>query len=222
MSKKNPKLNTPIGVLMFPHLLEPDTKFNADGEYKADMRLEIDEAQGLIDKLEAIRDAYAEEIRKENKKYARYNMADVVEIIEDDSGEEYARVRAKLKAIVRVKKTGKSFTQKPDLFDAAGRPIKPASLSNGVWSGTRAKFALEVVPYAMDSSKLIGVSLRLKAVQIIELVAGGGGTAEDYGFGEEEGFDASDLPTPDETQAAGGSDAPFDEDDSDEDGDPDF
>lgn len=40
-----------------------------------------------------------------------------------------------------------------------------------------------------------GISLRLKAVQVINLVAGGGGTGESYGFGEEDGYVAPKAAT---------------------------
>ena len=37
-----------------------------------------------------------------------------------------------------------------------------------------------------------GVSLRMNAVQVIDLVTGGGASAAAHGFGEEDGYDASD------------------------------
>ena len=49
------------------------------------------------------------------------------------------------------------------------------------------KVAFDPIPYYMASTNKAGVSLRLKAVQVIDLVTGGEKTADAFGFSEEDG-----------------------------------
>lgn len=189
---RNPRYVTQVGVAIYPHLVEPDTKFNAEGEYKVKLRLSPDsvitdakgkrvaDVQSFIDEMMG---KALEKAQQENK--GKIKEADAPYEIDDETGE--VLVNFKLKATGKTR-DGKEFTQKPALFDAKGKPAEV----KGVWGGSKIKVSFEVVPFY---TKLIGagVSLRLKAVQIIELVAGGnGGSADSYGFGEEEGYEAED------------------------------
>lgn len=189
---RNPRYVTQVGVAIYPHLVEPDTKFNAEGEYKVKLRLSPDsvitdakgkrvaDVQSFIDEMMG---KALEKAKQENK--GKIKEADAPYEIDDETGE--VLVNFKLKATGKTR-DGKEFTQKPALFDSKGKPAEV----KGVWGGSKIKVSFEVVPFY---TKLIGagVSLRLKAVQIIELIAGGnGGSADSYGFGEEEGYEAED------------------------------
>ena len=81
---------------------------------------------------------------------------------------------------------------KRDVFDAGGKKLAKVP---EIWGGTRGIVAGEFRPFSMPIG--VGISLRLKAVQIIELRQGGqGGTADSYGFGKQEGgFEAEDEPS---------------------------
>jgi len=57
-----------------------------------------------------------------------------------------------------------------------------------IWGGSQFAVAGDIFPYAMASSKQIGVSLRCKAVQVIELITGGGATADAFGFEATDGY----------------------------------
>ena len=83
---------------------------------------------------------------------------------------------------------------------------KPASIGGG----TEGKLCVELAPYYAPNDKVIGVSFRLEAAQIIKLVSFGERSAADYGFGEEDGDDLSGM---DQEMDAGGS---HDEDEDDE------
>lgn len=189
---RNPRYVTDVGVAIYPYLTKPDTKFNADGEYKVKLRLnpdsmirdvqgrEIADVQTFLDDmmLKAV-----EKAKQENK--GRIKEGDPPYIIDDETGD--LLVNFKLKAQVRTKE-GSTFSQKPALFDAKGKPITPES----IWGGSKIKVSFEVVPYY---TRIVGagVTLRLRAVQVLELVTGGsGGSAESFGFGEEEGYEAGD------------------------------
>ena len=67
------------------------------------------------------------------------------------------------------------------VFDSKGTPISKDIL---VWGGTTMKVAYEIIPYS-NNMLGSGVSLRLKAVQVHDLVSGGGASADSYGFKEE-------------------------------------
>ena len=113
---------------------------------------------------------------------------DVPYSVNDDTGK--VTVRFKLKAKVTPKQ-GDPFEQRPALFDAKGKPIGPDAKIGG---GSKVKVAYELVPYYTAIAGA-GVSLRLKAVQVIDLVEfSGGASSEAYGFGEEEGYEAEDTP----------------------------
>lgn len=189
---RNPRYVTDVGVAIYPYLTAPDTKFNADGEYKVKLRLnpdsmirdvqgrEIADVQTFLDDmmLKAL-----EKAKAENK--GRIKEGDPPYIIDDETGD--LLVNFKLKAVVRTKE-GSTFSQKPALFDAKGKPITPES----IWGGSKIKVSFEVVPYYTKIAGA-GVTLRLRAVQVLELVTGGsGGSAESFGFGEEEGYEADD------------------------------
>jgi hypothetical protein len=69
------------------------------------------------------------------------------------------------------------------LFDSAAQPIGGDC---NPWTGTVAKVSAEVFPYYMETTKNFGLSLRCQAVQILDLVSGGGASADDFGFGAED------------------------------------
>jgi hypothetical protein len=174
-----PKFLTPLATAVYPHLTRPDTKFDPDGVYKCDVKLPREEAQDLIDALESIRDKFWDELVAKDKKIARqYSKESVYTDEVDDDGNETGLVIFKTKMKAKVtSKAGKVYTSEPRLFDAGNQRITPES----VYGGSRVRVAGEVKPYKMDSTKKVGVSLRLKDVQIVELVEGTGGASP---FGE--------------------------------------
>lgn len=189
---RNPRYVTDVGVAIYPYLTKPDTKFNADGEYKVKLRLkpdstirdakgkEVADVQSFIDDMMI---KAVEKAKQENK--GRIKEGEPPYTIDDETGD--LLVNFKLKAQVKPK-DGEPFSQKPALFDAKGKPITPES----IWGGSKIKVSFEVVPFYTKMAGA-GVTLRLKAVQVLELVTGGsGGSAESYGFGEEEGYEADD------------------------------
>lgn len=210
MAKSNyTRVFTPVGVAVYPHLTEPDSKFNSAGEYHTKLAVERDEATDLIEKLETIRDEFAETLDPKVRK-AHKNVADVFEEELDDEGVETGRVIFKAKMTAHVKtKAGKEWDQEPMIFDSANNRIEPiAGLK--LWGGSQVRLQCEVVPYAMASTKTIGVSLRLRAVQVVVLSSGGGGSP----FDEYDGGETINQPE----SGPSADDRPFDED-GDDDGD---
>lgn len=184
MSKKG-LYTTSIGTAMYPKLIEPDTKFNEAGVYSVKLILSREAAQPLLDRIEDAKEE-AVELFKEKGGKGKPKWQDMpCGPVEDEEGMATGdwQFNIKMKAS-GVNKQGNAWTRKPVIFDAKGTPIK-----GGVkpWSGTKMKVAMSVDPFYVASK--CGVTLRLEAVQIIELVEGGGGTADQFGFGAEDGYE---------------------------------
>lgn len=183
---KNPRYTTPAGIAQYPYLTKPDTKFNPDGEYKISLEIPGAAAQDIVTFLD---EQFAASVAKAKKENAgkKIKEGDVPYSVDEDSGK--VTVRFKLKAKVTPKQ-GDPFEQRPAIFDAKGKPLMDAKIGGG----SKVKVAYELVPYYTAIAGA-GVSLRLKAVQVIDLVEfSGGASADAYGFGEEEGYEAEDTP----------------------------
>ena len=202
--KKAERFVSPKGIASYPHLTKPDTKFNPDGEYKVSLIVAGDVASKAIDFLTEQHEAAVAKAKKENA--GKRVKESELPFIENDDGT--VTFKFKLKAKVTPKK-GDPFEQKPALFDAKGKPLTGEPKVGG---GSTIKVCYEVVPYYTAIAGA-GVSLRLKAVQIIELKEySGGGNAESYGFCEEDGFEAGEDDTPTfaaDEPTAGGEEADF-------------
>ena len=161
-------LVTPKGPAEWVKLFTPDTKFNPLGLYSINLKLKIDEAEDLTTRLTQQVDAvYASELKKNPKLKTKMVKRLPFESVLDDDGEETGLVEFKFKTKARVEmKIGDSFTQKPAVYDAKGKPItEEISIGNG----SICKVAFETIPYMLASTKEASVSLRLKSVQVVEL-----------------------------------------------------
>jgi hypothetical protein len=203
---------TPRGTAVFPKLNQPDTKFDANGVYETKLKLEADAADGqigksvvalpeIVEKLEAIRDQFLAEKKaelaggkdpKQKAKAKNITARAIGEPAYDDDGEETGELilKAKMKASGISAKDNKPWTRKPVIFDAKGKKLSDVPL---IYGGSTLKVAVKAVPYYMAAENEVGVSLYLEAVQVIDLVSGGGGrSASAYGFGSEDGYVAED------------------------------
>ena len=211
---------SPKGVALYPRVNKPDTKFDANGVYKVDLKLDTENPEDAkfiagLDALhqEAFEAAVAEAVEKgEYKTEAaarkKVKQADLpYATIEDEDGEDtqFVKVRFKMKAKVRSKKTGETFELKPKVFDAHKQEMTKVP---AIYSGTILRVAYK--PRHWYTKQLgAGVKLQLEAVQIIELVSGSGGDADSYGFGDEDGYiyeKPSDAPFGDADDDVGGDD----------------
>lgn len=187
MAAKYKTHTTPVGTLGYPRLVEPDTKFNPEGEFRTNLSLDTpDKLKAFIDKQldESVKSATESEGKKVKRADPPYKV--------DDDG----IIQFKFKLKHNVTYNGKSWQNKVALFDAKGTPLSNVSIGGG----SQAKVAFEVVPY-YTATVGAGVSLRLKAAQIIDLVEyNGSATADKFGFEEEDGFDATDVETTESTE----------------------
>lgn len=174
---------TPKGTAQYPYLTKPDTKFNPDGEYKISLELDAADASEIMSFLD---EQLAKSIAsaKEENKGKKIKQGDAPYSVNEDTGK--VTVRFKLKAKV-TPKNGDPFEQKVALFDAKGQPL--GSKAN-IGGGSKVKVAYELIPYYTAIAGA-GVSLRLRAVQVIDLVEYSSGGAGTFGFGEEDGYEAA-------------------------------
>jgi hypothetical protein len=199
---KRLNFTSPRGVFVFPKLNEPDTKFNAEGDYTVKLSLKADAptTKAFIAQLaplhaEAIKAAQAKfkELKPEARKKLKevtVNEMFVTKLDENEQPTGDIEFNFKMKASGISKKTGKRWTRKPAIFDAKGTTLKnPPS----IWGGTVGKVGFSVTEggYFVPGTGAAGISLGLEGVQIIELRSGQGRSAKEMGFGEEEGFDGS-------------------------------
>lgn len=177
---------SPVVPIRYPFLQKPDTKFKPEGEYKVDLILDPqqEDQKKFLRKLENLRKKAIEEIVKERggKKKIREANSLIKKDEDLETGAETGlyKVTAKLQAHVNPK-SGKPFEQSPVLFAKNGTLFASEAL---IGNGTKAQVSMEGYPYYNPSAGA-GLTLRLKAVLIVDLVeytGGGGTTAASFGF----------------------------------------
>lgn len=199
MAEKKIEATTPKGIANYPKLNEPDTKFEPRGSFNTKLIFEDagDAAvEAFIAKAHAVRDEFFEKTIADLKAEGKGAVAkqlkkvDLLKLeLDKETGDETGRVyvTAKMLASGVRKKDGKPWSQKPVYYAASGKQLQNPPRIGG---GSVVKLGVEIDPYLMASSKEVGVTLRLKAVQIIRLVTGGQRSFD--GFEAEEGDEIED------------------------------
>lgn len=200
------------GIAHYPWLNQPDYEYDADGIYHVKLKMDSEDPKvaKFIEWIDAEHAKAIEAFIVEQLEEGKYKtkaalmaavkkqrkVADLAgdkpyqyETDDDGADTNIIRVNFKMKAHVKVKKTGKEFDLKPKIFDAKGKVLKNPPL---IYSGSLLR--VSYTPQYWGTIKLgASIRLRMEAIQVIELVTGGGSdNASDYGFGEEEGYEASE------------------------------
>lgn len=136
---------TPRGVAVYPYLTTADHAYNVDGIYKTKLRVQIDEAKGLMDEIKAIAN---EEFGGKSK------TAKLPFTIDNETGTVEFAVKSKFK---------------PKLADSTGSLIPEGKIPN-IYGGSILKVAGVLFPYNAGGN--IGISLQMGGVQVIELSEG--------------------------------------------------
>ena len=168
---------TPIGIGNYPYLFTPDTQFEKpDGVYTVKFVLSKKDAEPFIKIYE---DTLKARQQKDNtEKRAPHNQ---YKINKDGTVEFKFKLKAKV-----IMRDGTDFEQRPKILLAD----KTIAEKQPVYSGSKMKIAFQATSWA-NPMQGVGVSLRLKAVQLIEIVSekpkanGDSSSSYDYGFGEE-------------------------------------
>ena len=193
--KRNERFVSPKGRFVYPWLTTPDTKFDPEGVYRLKLAVPATEAAAVVEGLETkwaeILSTNEAGVTKESTK--PWSL--------DEATNEFL-LSFKMKAVVTTRE-GETWKQRPSIFDAAGLPCTDLKIGGG----TMGRVSYEIIPYA-NAAIGAGLSLRLKAVQIIDLVEFGSADAGDYGFESEDGFETAPAEVPfDGDQAEGAAEA---------------
>lgn len=220
------KLTSPAGVAIFPHLQTPDTKFKDEGEYR--VRLKLGPENGaFLDRIRAESERCFEEEKakllagdgkaKAAAKALQLGCPITPEVDEDGNETGSFLVSFKRNAVQKTRRDGKVVKETDviiPIFDGAGNRIPP---NVEVWGGSTIRVSFFVGSYYAAAAKSAGATLKILAVQVIDLVTKGGGKAEDFGF-ETDGDAVVQSPAP----AADADEAPADDGGADSDSGADF
>lgn len=197
MAKKEYHL-TPRGTAIYPHLNAPDFKFKKEGEFKSKLAFDAKDPNvpAFRKLLEDARDAkFQEEYDRlvAEKKLARAKELKKDDVLKAEVDEETGEETGRLIVSVSMKhnitgKDGKTYKLTPTYYSGKGETLKNPPRIGG---GSTLRCQVELYAYLNDTSKTVGVSLRLASVQIIKLVSGGSRSAADAGFEVED--DADDI-----------------------------
>ena len=174
------------GTALWAKVFEPDTKFNPLGDYSINLQMPLADSVAMSEQLDGIVQAKFKEAIKEDPRLKNtLTTQDVCQPVYDrDTGDNTGNVEFKFKLKAKVqKRDGTYYEQQPAVLDSKKVPMGKDTL---IGNGSKVKVAFEPITYVMASTKKVGVSLRLKAVQVIDLVEYGQSAASV--FDEEDGY----------------------------------
>lgn len=173
------KIVTKAGEAFYAHLREPEVYEGKELGYSIQLKLSKEDTDDLMTKLEAeLEKAKSEMKLKAGRKWSKEPFMGYKT---DKDGDIVFKFKASTTIHTR---SGEELSRTIAVFDAAGKPIKGDNIGNG----SIVKVAATIIPFHV-SNAVNGLSLRLNAVQVLNLVEyGQGGSAKSYGFGEEEGY----------------------------------
>ena len=167
-------ITTPFGSALWAHLVEADKKFSELGDFKVNLKVSEADAADLIAQIQAEKEkaleVFKEEAKAEGKTpkaIAKIKLSDIDPYEEDDEEEGVMIFKFKRKAAY-LKDDGNIVHFDVPLIDATGKTIPDGKKPN-IGNGSTIRVMAELVPYNMATSG-VGVSLRLKKVQIKNLV----------------------------------------------------
>jgi len=171
---------SPIGTAKFPYLVQPDTKFDERGTYKVDLIITPKEATAIKSVATKLAETFKKEDVESNPSRKKWGLH--LPLLDDTNqdGEDTGQKVARFKQAASIRtRDGRDINKSILLFDSQGNRISDIN----PYSGTKMSVAYTMSAYANPTSKTYGVTFRLVAAQIIELVEGGTGmSAESLGF----------------------------------------
>jgi hypothetical protein len=152
-----------VGEFVYPHLNKPDVRFNEAGEYKVTLKVPTAKGKEMMNSIDKAIESSIADAEKESGK--KVKTAPRPYTIEGDN----VFFKFKMKATGVNRKTKENFSQKPVVLDSQKNPM-PSTVS--IWGGSKGKIAYQMRTYYVPALGA-GVTMQLKAVQVIELVEGG-------------------------------------------------
>ena len=169
----NKTFTTPKGVAYFPYISQPDTKFDEAGVYKVNLCVPKEDAEPVIKLINAEIVSGIKGLMEKSKKKVKQAPVPYSDEIDEDTGQPTGNVIIKFKS---------KAAWKPAVFDSKGTMMT----SHNIYGGSIIKVNGSIAFYSSPSIGA-GVTLRLRAVQIIEYVEGADGATK-FGFDSEDGF----------------------------------
>jgi len=166
MSKYQKYLITSTGIAEYPYLTSPDYAFSSDGLYQVKLVVSKEEAKKDV---EIIDEVIAQKIADEVKTKPGMKVKNAPKPYEEVG--DMIRFNFKCKASGINSTTKKPFTQKPVIKDRKNELFPE---DKQIWSGSKLKISYEPVPYNVAGTG-VGCTLRLKGVQVVDLVEGSSG-----------------------------------------------
>jgi len=154
-------LTTPKGIAKWPYLTEPDIEFNPEGLFHTKLSCKKTESVNI---KKTIDDMIALEVKKQHD--VNPDKAIKKSLPYTEEGDDIV-FNFKMKASGVRKSDKKAFTQEPNIVNA---DLTPFDKSLKIWGDSILKITFE--PYAWNMSIGIGCTLRIKTVQVLELVTG--------------------------------------------------
>lgn len=200
--ERKPMYTSPAGIAVgYIHLNKPDTEGEyADDKYKVQLAFdaenpEIQDLCGKLDELaeQAMADAIENTKNAKTKKKLKEGTPYVPYEDElDEEGEPTGRLVLKFatKGFYEDKKSGEIREKKLKIYDAKKKLLKKPPF---IGPGSELKIAFVISdPWTNAGQGMAGVSLHIAAVQIINVENNGSASADDFGFGEEDGYSGAD------------------------------
>tara|TARA_Y100000593_G_scaffold11820_1_gene21471 strand:- start:2557 stop:3147 length:591 start_codon:yes stop_codon:yes gene_type:complete len=190
--KKKKKMTSPAGIAVWPWLNEPDTRWDTS-EYKVTLKLTAENAKPFIEKLtEFYKQGYADHAKEQNKKLKKANLpwSEVV----DDQGNETGEIEFKFKNKSSYEYEGETVETRVLLVDKTRKPVE-----GRVGSGSEIRVGFEPYVWYVPSMG-VGMTLRIKTVQVLNLLEyNGDNSLDEFDFefetpakassGDEDNFD---------------------------------
>ena len=176
---------TPVGEFEYPHILVADTMHKAEGLYHVKLILKDKEAEDFQEMVDNAHNTWKERCLSENPKGGWKEWLPYKSKTDEEGMEIGTMFHFKLKASGVNSKTGETFTQKPVVVGPNKAPI-PNNIK--VANGSTGKIAYEIAPYLHGQS--LGLQLRLRMVQVLNLIEYMPSVDADDIFEVEEGYES--------------------------------
>jgi len=180
---KGKSVVTPAGSAMWVKVVEPDYKFNPKGTYES--QIVCDPKDPAVEKFVAMMQRMSDEALAEAReglkppKSKSVVARDVTSPEYDKEGNETGNI------VIKAKTYAVDFDgnpQKVEIYDVKGR--KEDNWNTLIGNGSTIKMQVWISPYHMANGNTVGLSAKLKKIQVLKLETFSG--AAD-GFGDESG-----------------------------------
>lgn len=197
LAKKYKSVITPTGTAVWAHLNTPDKQFDPGGVFHVTLRIPKDDAGEVVKLIKSTAKSHITHLKGEKPTVKVAPLP--FKAAKDQEGNPTGELEFKFKMRATGGQGQDQWSQRPKLFDSNKK-----IMSEKIGHGSKIQVAGEIVPY--DSPNYgAGVSLRLKAVQVIELREYSE-SGDSWGFEKQDGFTTKTSNGDSETVEASSSD----------------